>query len=80
MKHNSLKKLAGLSAAAVLTLTSTAALAASDSALVKGGALNLRQEPSLSAKVLGQFPTGTRAEATGDHGDWDGVEVNGLNG
>lgn len=80
MKHNSLKKLAGLSAAAVLTLTSTAALAASDSALVKGGALNLRQEPSLSAKVLGQFPTGTLVEVTGYHGDWYEVEVNGLNG
>ena len=80
MKHNSLKKLAGLSAAAVLTLTSTAALAASDSALVKGGALNLRETPSIASKVLGQFPTGTLVEVTGYHGDWYEVEVNGLNG
>lgn len=80
MKYNPLKKLAGVTAAAALALTSTAALAASDSALVKGGALNLREEPSLSAKVLGQFPTGTLVEVTGQHGDWSEVEVNGLSG
>ena len=80
MKHNSLKKLAGLSAAAVLTLTSTAALAASDSALVKGGALNLRQEPSLSAKVLGQFPTGTLVEIIAAGDEWHQVAVDGQEG
>jgi len=81
MKHTPLKKLAGLTAAAALALTSTAAMAdASDSALVQGGALNLRQEPSLSAKVLGQFPTGTLVEVTGYHGDWYAVDVNGLSG
>ena len=80
MKHMSLKKLASLTAAAALALTSTGALAASDSALVKGGALNLREEPSIAAKVLGQFPTGTLVEVTGYHGDWYEVEVNGLSG
>ena len=80
MKHDSLKKLASISAAAALALTSTGALAASDSALVKGGALNLRETPSLAAKVLGQFPTGTLVEVTGYHGDWYEVEVNGLSG
>ena len=80
MKHNSLKKLFGLTAAAALALTSTGALAASDSALVKGGALNLRETPSLAAKVLGQFPTGTLVEVTGYHGDWYEVEVNGKSG
>ena len=80
MKHDSLKKLASLTAAAALALTSTGALAASDSALVKGGALNLRETPSLAAKVLGQFPTGTLVEVTGYHGDWYEVEVNGLSG
>lgn len=81
MKHNPIKKLAGLTAAAALALTSTAALAAaSDSALVQGGALNLRETPSLTAKVLGQFPTGTLVEVTGYHGDWYAVEVNGKSG
>ncbi|MBQ2951930.1 MAG: SH3 domain-containing protein [Clostridia bacterium] len=80
MKHNSLKKLASLTAAAALALTTTGALAASDSALVKGGALNLRETPSIASKVLGQFPTGTLVEVTGYHGDWYEVEVNGLSG
>lgn len=80
MKHNSLKKLASMTAAAALALTSTGALAASDSALVKGGALNLRQEPSIASKVLGQFPTGTLVEVSGYHGDWYEVEVGGLSG
>ena len=80
MKHISLKKLASVTAAAALAMTSTGALAASDSALVKGGALNLRQTPSIAAKVLGQFPTGTLVEVTGYHGDWYEVEVNGLSG
>ena len=80
MKHNSLKKLDSMTAAAALALTSTGALAASDSALVKGGALNLRQEPSIASKVLGQFPTGTLVEVTGYHGDWYEVDVNGMSG
>ena len=80
MKHNSLKKLASLTAAAALVMTSTGALAASDSALIKGGALNLRETPSIAAKVLGQFPTGTLVEVTGYHGDWYEVEVNGMSG
>ena len=80
MKHVSLKKLASVTAAAALALTSTGALAASDSALVKGGALNLRETPSIASKVLGQFPTGTLVEVTGYHGDWYAVEVNGLSG
>ena len=80
MKHNSLKKLASVTAAAALALTATGALAASDSALVRGGALNLRETPSIAAKVLGQFPTGTLVEVTGYHGDWYEVEVNGISG
>ncbi|MBQ7849866.1 MAG: SH3 domain-containing protein [Clostridia bacterium] len=81
MNHNPMKKLASLTAAAALAMTSTAALAAApDSALVQGGGLNLRETPSLAAKVLGQFPTGTLVEITGYHGDWNEVEVNGLSG
>ena len=81
MKHINLKKLAGLSAAAALTLTATAALAdTADSALVHGGKLNLRQTPSLSAKVLGQFPTGTLVEIVEAGEEWHKVEVNGQAG
>ncbi len=81
MKHNSLKKLAGLSAAAVLTLTASAGLAAaSDSALVQGGRLNLRETPALTAKVLGQFPTGTLVEIIAAGDEWHQVEVNGQEG
>ncbi|MBR6667150.1 MAG: SH3 domain-containing protein [Clostridia bacterium] len=81
MKHNSLKKLAGLSAAAVLTLTASAGLAAaSDSALVQGGRLNLRETPALTAKVLGQFPTGTLVEIIAAGDEWHQVEVDGQEG
>ena len=80
MKHLSMKKLAGLTAAA-MTLTVTAALAeTADSALVQGGSLNLRETPSLSAKVLGQFPTGTLVEIIESGDEWHQVEVNGKEG
>ena len=78
MKHISLKKLAGMTAAAALALSSTAALAdTADSALVQGGRLNLRQTPSLAAKVLGQFPTGTMVEIIESGDEWHKVEVEG---
>lgn len=80
MKHDPMKKLAGLTAAAALALTSTASLAASDSALVQGGALNLRETASITAKVLGQFPTGTLVEITERGDEWHKVEVNGKTG
>ena len=81
MKHISMKKLCGLTAAAALTLTATAALAeTADSALVRGGKLNLRETPSLSAKVLGQFPTGTLVEIIEAGDEWHQVEVNGKEG
>ena len=73
------KKLCGLSAA--LALTASAALAdATDSALVKGGRLNLRETPSLTAKVLGQFPTGTLVEIIEEGDEWHRVEVGGKEG
>lgn len=81
MKHIPMKKLAGLTAAAALAMTTTAALAeTADSALVRGGALNLRETPSLSAKVLGQFPTGTLVEIVESGEEWHKVEVNGKSG
>ena len=70
MKNENLKKLAvkmaGLTAAAAMTLTPMLALAdTADSALVQGGTLNLRETASLSARVLGQYPTGTLVEIQG---------------
>lgn len=80
MKH-SMKKLAGLTAAAALSLTPIMSLADTvPSALVKGGALNLRETASLSAKVLGQFPTGTLVEIVESGAEWHKVEVGGKTG
>ena len=80
MKHISLKKLAGMTAAAALALSSTALADTADSALVQGGRLNLRQTPSLAAKVLGQFPTGTMVEIIESGDEWHKVEVEGKTG
>ena len=80
MKHISMKQLAGLTAAAALAMSATALADTADSALVKGGKLNLRQQPSLSAKVLGQFPTGTLVEIVEAGDEWHKVEVNGKSG
>ncbi len=80
MKH-SMKKLAGITAAAALSLSPMMALAdAAPSALVKGGALNLRETASLSAKVLGQYPTGTLVEIVETGDQWHKVEVGGQTG
>lgn len=81
MKHVSFKKLAGITAAAALSLTPMMAMAdTAQSALVKGGALNLRETASLTAKVLGQFPTGTLVEIVEAGDEWHKVEVNGKSG
>ena len=81
MKHASLKKLAGLTAAAALTLSSATALAATaDSALITGGRLNLRESASLTAKVLGQYPSGTLVQITESGDEWCKVTVGGQTG
>ena len=53
---------------------------AEGSKVVKGGALNMRAEPSLSAQVLRQYPTGTWMTVLEDMGEWSKVRVNGLEG
>lgn len=58
MNKKNLTCLAGLSAAAMLALSGMAMAETTESALVKGGALNLRETASLDAKVLGQYPPG----------------------
>ncbi|MBQ8311784.1 MAG: SH3 domain-containing protein [Clostridia bacterium] len=81
MKHETLKKLAGITAAAAMSLAPMMAMAdTAQSALVQGGALNLRETASLTAKVLGQFPTGTLVEIVESGDEWHKVEVNGKSG
>jgi len=80
MKYASIKKLAGMTAAAALALSSAAMADTAQSALVQGGRLNLRQTPSLTAAVLGQYPTGTLVEITEAGEEWCKVEVNGKTG
>ena len=43
------------------------------SKVVQGGALNMRAEPSLSAQVLRQYPTGTWMTVLEDMGEWSKV-------
>ena len=81
MKNTSIKKIASLTAAAALSLAPVMSLAeTAQSALVQGGALNLRKTASLSAEVLGQFPTGTLVEITEAGDEWHKVIVNGKAG
>lgn len=81
MKHTTLKRLAGLTTAAALSLAPMMSLAdTAQSALVKGGALNLRETASLSAKILGQYPTGTLVEIVEKGDEWHKVNVGGKTG
>lgn len=48
--------------------------------VVTGGGLNLRQNPSLDAKVIRQYPTGTWMTVLSEEGEWSKVEVGGNTG
>lgn len=80
MNKKNLTRMAGLSAAAMLALGGMAMAETTESALVKGGALNLRETASLDAKVLGQYPTGTLVEIIKAGSEWHQVSVNGKTG
>lgn len=81
MKHENLKKAVSLTAVAAISLAPALSLAdTAASALVKGGALNLRETASLEAKVLGQYPTGTLIEITEQGAEWSKVFVSGKAG
>ena len=85
MKNENMQSLTrrALSAAAAASLCLTPALAGAEtanSALVVGGALNLRETASLDAKVLGQYPTGTLVEIREKGNEWSKVTVNGKTG
>ncbi len=47
---------------------------------VKGGGLNLRETASLSAKVLGQYPTGTWIDVVEEGDTWSKVQIGGKTG
>ena len=64
---------------AVLLLCALPA-AAETYATVRGGGLNLRQEASLEAKVLGQYPTGTWITVLEAGETWSRVAVDGKTG
>lgn len=81
MKHNQLRKIVSVTAAAAMGLAPMMAMAdTADSALVKGGALNLRETASLTARVLGQYPTGTLVEIVESGSEWHKVSVGGQQG
>lgn len=70
----------------IQALTLSAALAlpmislAESHMVVQGGKLNLRQQPSLEAAVLGQYPTGTWMTVHEETGKWSKVTVDGKTG
>ena len=66
--------------AGALCLAAPAAGMASDYATVKGGGLNLREQSSLEARVLGQYGTGTWIEVTEKGETWSKVKVAGKTG
>ena len=67
-------------AALTLAMTMPFGALAETHMVVKGGALNLRQEPSLNAKVIKQYPTGTWMTVLSEEGEWSKVEVGGNTG
>ena len=44
------------------------------------GALNLREKPNASGKVLAQIPDGAELECTIVNNDWAQIDYNGYNG
>lgn len=68
--------------AAALTLAMTIPMngLAGSYKVVTGGALNLRQNPSLDAKVLRQYPNGTWMTVLSEEGEWSKVEIGGSTG
>lgn len=69
-----------LAAALMCALLMTPLIASAEYATVKGGGLNLREEASLEAKVLGQYWTGTWIEVTEKGEEWSKVKVAGKEG
>ena len=79
MNPQKTKRIASALLAVSLAAAPTAVLA-NEYATVKGGGLNLRQTPSLEAKVLGQYWTGTWVEVLEKGDTWHKVKVGGQTG
>ena len=79
MKTHLNKRMLTLALALMLCALPVMGLAA-EYATVRGGGLNLRQTPSLDAKVLGQYWTGTWVEVLESGKDWCKVKVAGKTG
>ena len=73
-KSGSYKRCAMILMLCFLCVLPLAAMAG-ESAIVKGGALNLRAEASLDAQVIGQYPTGTWVEILTRGDTWHYVQV-----
>lgn len=84
MSHKeNMEKIVRKAAAAALgmSLALTPVMSLAESYMVvQGGRLNLRQEASLDAKVLGQYPTGTWIEVMEKGDTWSKVKVDGKDG
>ncbi|MGI6182301.1 MAG: SH3 domain-containing protein [Agathobaculum sp.] len=74
----SYKRAAAAALTSALLLTPLASLA--ESAMIQGGVLNLREQPSKNATVLGQYPSGTWVEVLEAGIDWSRVSVDGKEG
>ena len=80
MQKNHLYKRCLRAIALVLVLALPAVSLAESFKVVVGGALNLRKEPSTSASVLGQYPSGTWMTILEEGDGWTKVEVAGKTG
>lgn len=66
--------------ALILALMLPVVSLAETSMVVKGGALNMRKAPSLTAEVIKQYPTGTWMTVIETEGEWSKVRVDGQEG
>ncbi|MBR5278525.1 MAG: N-acetylmuramoyl-L-alanine amidase [Clostridia bacterium] len=48
--------------------------------VTEGGRLNIREQPNLEARILGQIPNGATVKINGQTGAWYMVSYNGING
>lgn len=72
------KRLAAAALTSALLLTPLASLA--ESAVITGGSVNLRDNPSLSANILGSYPKGTWVDVVEPGVDWHKITVKDQSG
>lgn len=52
----------------------------SGTVVTEGGRLNIRDNPSLNGRIIGQIPNGSTVQIKGQSGDWYLVTYNGIEG